>query len=572
MSKYQHRNAEMARLHVHEGWTYEAIGRRYGLTRERVRQLLQRADAIDHERTRALRLEKRAKAIQAAQAEFDRRQGPSIRALLLEDVAPGEIAQRLSVLGRPVTEEQVREFTDRHRLPTPTAQAALFTDPVLRIAVLAAAAATAGLQPDPVDALRMGSVELALLIEACASVTEAEEVAALACCARRNRDGLTITKKAYDKWRDAWVARYPKSGLFPWPVTSQTIIRRLGRGFWNDAVRDVGLALNERGRARGRVIYTGDDDYEDTVAVFVAGAIDTGMWPRRQEYERWAAGRPVPSWPAVRNHFGSWTRAIQIGLARSGRTLPRRGLGVMPEADRLVGVHLEQLERLFEEAADLLIEELPKPVANRRHKDTVADLTGDLVSVFESFRRRWLLAAAREEPAQFLTNLKPNGRASNKERRAWEAVNQRPARDVIEAVIDERGLDALLSATRGNLCDDGGWLAPRQRARLQRIDPRESVRWRVLKAARNCLEHQAVTTMQVLANALSGLDPESDAPLIVKAPPNSYANVVRWLAAEVGAPGGYSSATRLHRSRLAHLYAMLVRATKAMRSISVPDK
>ena len=238
----------------------------------------------------------------------------------------------------------------------------------------------------------------------------------------------------------------------------------------------------------------------------------------------------------------------------------------MLEADRLVDLHIEQLQRLFAEATDRVIQEAPRSEAMRRHKDTVADVAGDLVSVFETFRRRWLIAALHEDPKGFLANIEPNGRASSKERRAWEAVDQRPVRDVVEAVVDERGLDALLSAVRGDLCDDGGWLAPSQRSRLQRIDPRESARWRALKAARNCLEHRAVKTVQVLADALGQLDPESDSALMVRTPPSSAANVVRWLAAEVGAPSGHSSATRLHRSRLSHLYAMLVRVTKAMRS------
>ena len=279
MNKYQQRNDEMARLHVHEGWTYEAIGKRFGISRERVRQILQRADAVDQKRTRALRLEKRTLAIHASQAEFDERAGTGIRALLIEGAAPGEIARRLSILGPTVSEEQVRSFADRHHVPMPKAQAAHFADPVLRIAVLAAVAATAGLRPDPIDALRMGSVELALLVEACASVTEMEEAAALACRARRNRDALTISQTGYSRWRDAWLDRFPKSGLYPWPVTSQTIMKRLGGGFWNDALRDVGLGLSARGRSRGRVIYTGDDDYEDTMAAFVADAVDAGMRP-----------------------------------------------------------------------------------------------------------------------------------------------------------------------------------------------------------------------------------------------------------------------------------------------------
>lgn len=567
MGDNQLRNVEIVRLHVQQGWTYQAIGDRFGLTRERVRQLLRQAGAVDHDRTQALRLEQLATAARLAQAEFDRQQGPSIRALLIEDIAPGEIAQRLTMLGRPVTEKEVREFAARHHLPTPNAPPVFFADPVLRIAVLAAAAATAGLRPEPVDAPRLGSVELNMLIKACASIAEVEQAAGLACCAQRNRDRLTITIKAYDRWRDAWLVRFPKRHLYPWPVTAQTIVKRLGRGFWNDAVRDVGLALNVRGRTRGRVVYTEDDAYEQTMALFVADAVDAGMRPSGQEYKRWAASRPVPSQHAVFLHFGNWKRALQVGLARSGRTLPRRGVAIMPEADRLVDLHLEQLQRLLEEAVDRLSEAMPKPEWNRRYKETVTDLAGDLVSEFESFRRRWLLAAAREEPQGFLANLNPNGRASNKERRVWGSVRQRPIRDVIDTVVDERRLDALLSATDGDLCDDGGWLAPTQRARLQHIDPQESKRWRVLKAARNSLEHRAERALTALAIALTGLDSESDGPLMVRVPPNSAANVVIWLAAEVGAPDGHSSASRLQRSRLAHLHAMLERVTQAMRSV-----
>jgi hypothetical protein len=103
-------------------------------------------------------------AARLAQAELDRQQGPSIRTLLIEDITPAEIAQRLTILGRPVTEKEVREFAARHHLPTQNAPPVFFADPVLRIAVLAAAATTAGLRPEPVDASRLASVELNMLI------------------------------------------------------------------------------------------------------------------------------------------------------------------------------------------------------------------------------------------------------------------------------------------------------------------------------------------------------------------------------------------------------------------------
>lgn len=316
------------------------------------------------------------------------------------------------------------------------------------------------------------------------------------------------------------------------------------------------------------MIYTGDDDYEQMMAEFVATSADAGVRPTGAEYELWAADRPVPSLAAVRLHFHTWTKAVQAGLSRSGRGLPRRGAGRPTlEADRLVMLQTEQLDRLMSAASARLAPAPPPREANRVIKEVVRDLTGDMVRAFESFRRRWLLAAIREDTGPFEARFGVEGRGSKEERRAWEAARHRPAREIVEEVLEPRSLDGLLSAAKGDLRNDSGWLAMEQRDRLLAIDPSESPRWRVLKAARNCLQHGEGPALRDLARALAELDPNSDAQLVVSGnPPESEANILRWLAADVGAPPGYDPGPRLHRSRLAHLHGMLRRVTVAMYS------
>jgi transcriptional regulator with XRE-family HTH domain len=571
MTTLDARTAEILQLYRADGWTYQQLATKFGLTRQRIQQIIKKGGGVDYSKARILRQQKRTAAQESLNHEFDAKLGAILSALLKEEVDPTEIARRLQLLGRPVTEDQVRQFANRHSLPVATAQPHLYADVVLRLAVWAAAATSLDIEEDVSEAFRIPSVELAQLVSATVSPEEAAEAAQLVARARRNRAALTLTKDSYEDWRSEWLKRHPKTELYPWPVTALTIMTRLGGGFWNEAMREVGLNLNIRGRPRGRVFYTGEDDYERAVGQFVSESVDGGFRPTTEDYDRWAYNRPVPSLGALRVHFGSWTRALRVGLDVSGRRLPdRKALGVTLEADRLIDIELELLERLFQEAGAQLDGFMPKPQARQLIKKTTSELTGDLVTTFESFRRRWLVAAVKEQPQGFVDNLSPAGKARPQEHRAWSSVQgQRPVREVIEIVIEERSLDSLLSATRGDLRDDGGWLAAPQRARLLRIDSAESARWRVLKAARNVLEHQSMSALGVLASALRSLDDEADALLVLTAPPNSPANVLRWLSAEVGAPAEYAVTSWLDKSRLGHLHRMLARVTKSMRSTSL---
>lgn len=126
-----------------------------------------------------------------------------------------------------------------------------------------------------------------------------------------------LTKTAYDAARDAaleeWgIDRAQRPNV--WPATSQTMMSRLGGGYWNAAVGRLGMAPNERGRARGLVRFTAED-YRAAVGDFLAQPPAAGSHSY-VGYEQWQsreveAGRPRPSGAAVRKYYGSWAAAKQ---------------------------------------------------------------------------------------------------------------------------------------------------------------------------------------------------------------------------------------------------------------------
>jgi uncharacterized protein (DUF433 family) len=102
-------------------------------------------------------------------------------------------------------------------------------------------------------------------------------------------------------------------GKMPWPVTSQTMMKRAGKGYWGDAVTALGFSVSSRGRVRGNLIYS-DNAYIDALADFAASLEETGEPMLTRLYEEWvkteeAAGRRRPSTAAVREQFGSWNAA-----------------------------------------------------------------------------------------------------------------------------------------------------------------------------------------------------------------------------------------------------------------------
>jgi hypothetical protein len=559
------RNDEIERLYLEDGLPLREIAKKVGITYEGVRLVLQKRGSDNATAARGIRRNQRSAAEAAATERFDETVGQGIERLLHGGVHPEEISARLTALGTQVSADDVRSFAQRRHLPVPYATAPRFTTGILRLAVLAAAASTAQLPTDDKGAELIESEDLAALAEVSTSSDEVKALAVLAATAKFSEAELSVTKNEYEAWRTQWLESFPKAEPVPWPATSQTIIKRLGAGYWNDAVKNAGLAPHERGRSRGALIYKAVDEYVQAVASFLAEAEEHGRPTSFAEYDRWAAGRPVPTGASVRNTYKTWSAAKAAAVQFAGVKGSRRRSIRQLSADVLVDRFLHLADRAIREGVAAIPSEGHGAAMVLETKRIAEDLLGDMVTAFEGFRRQWIYEAIKEDPSAFVRRLSPEGEATKGEKRAWAALVEAESATSPEAVISSTSLDKLLSSFSGDLRNAGGWLAPAAQARVDRIDLDDSRRWRLIKSLRNVIEHESREGVELLKATFAELDPVADAPLIVRRAPGSPASISQWLITDLGPAPGLEP-NRLSRARVGHLVAVLVRSARAMRS------
>jgi hypothetical protein len=122
----------------------------------------------------------------------------------------------------------------------------------------------------------------------------------------------------YEETRlEVWSAQGWAGGGEPyWPPTRQTVMKRLGNGYWVDAMEAVGVVRSaKKGRSRGLLLYS-EDDYKDSVKSYYLACLARSKSPTHLGYEDWCsaeklAGTQRPSGASVRNFFGGWTQAVQ---------------------------------------------------------------------------------------------------------------------------------------------------------------------------------------------------------------------------------------------------------------------
>jgi len=110
------------------------------------------------------------------------------------------------------------------------------------------------------QALRERGVDDATIASAIAVATEAKE--------RALSSPISLTANQYSELR-APMADYQRGAMHRWPADAQTVMKRLGKGYWSDAMSTLGLVPNIRGRGRGLLLFD-EDSYEKALQNYVA--------------------------------------------------------------------------------------------------------------------------------------------------------------------------------------------------------------------------------------------------------------------------------------------------------------
>lgn len=115
------------------------------------------------------------------------------------------------------------------------------------------------------------------------------------------------------------IARLLRGHIFEesasWPAPASDLVRRLGGGFWDQALATVGL----------KMVRTVDrfqqDDFPLAVDDFTEERSGRGLSPSLENYDRWviaeiALGRDRPSALELMDHYGGWGAALRKALVR----------------------------------------------------------------------------------------------------------------------------------------------------------------------------------------------------------------------------------------------------------------
>lgn len=320
----EERNALMVSRYI-QGETLDAIGQDYGVTRERVRQIVSKVGGNLAAESRQKRLELRQAEAKAMAEEFMATYGDIARAAAVNGATRVETVARLGLIF-PDLDQELAEATLRdsdirfngHSHDT-------FSKAVLEAGLYYLVGSELGLAPDP--QFTAAHLDFDLMTELAAVLSEGtampEDIATILGIIGAAKQHIgshpetTITGSRYDDLREELVPALgweSRRGATPWPPTRQTLMGRYT--YWNAALESVGLAPAKKGRPPGLVKFT-EKLYEKAVREFVAEMTERGLHPSHDRYIDWAAsmnaaGHERPSSSSLRNYFGSWSAALRV--------------------------------------------------------------------------------------------------------------------------------------------------------------------------------------------------------------------------------------------------------------------
>ncbi|MET3203952.1 UNVERIFIED_ORG: hypothetical protein ABIB21_000728 [Arthrobacter sp. UYEF13] len=320
----EQRDAAMVERYA-DGETLDAIGHSFGITRERVRQIIAKVGGTNAEESRRNRIAARDTAIKAAHDAFMAEYGDLARQMAKRGVTRPDAVLKLQALYPAIDVDLAEEALKESNIVFSKAQADdIFSKEALAAAIWFLLGSDRSLAPDREWAAV--NLDLSLMSELRAALESAEaspdDVATILGVIGTAQKYVSedptasITGARYQELRDELVVAFglvSRQGAFPWPPTRQTVMKRFGG--WNEALEAMGIGLASKGRPKGLVKFT-REDYDDAVRDFCFHASAAETNATYAAYDEWvkqelAAGRSRPSGASVRNVYGTWADALR---------------------------------------------------------------------------------------------------------------------------------------------------------------------------------------------------------------------------------------------------------------------
>lgn len=321
------RDEEILRYWNEDGLTLEAIGEKFDLTRERVRQIVEGAGGKS---AKQARIERKRQAVLEAEEnaqEFLASTHSLIDVLYELGRTREETLLALSAMNPEVevdTIEDALRLTKLRFAQAPVTPS--FSENLIRAAVYFVVAQIHGFEADRDTTLRLVPREMMADLmghtetEGFPSISTDTILRAIAGTIEQLNAGLelSLAHEAYEEIRAGIWSEEGWSGAKNryWPPTKQTVMKRLGDSYWDDAMQVMGFVVSpRRGRPRGHLKYT-EFDYEAAMRDFLAHCAASSEKDTFQNFEDWLVaekqrGRTRPSGVSVRNKFGGWISAVQ---------------------------------------------------------------------------------------------------------------------------------------------------------------------------------------------------------------------------------------------------------------------
>jgi hypothetical protein len=310
-----------------DGETLDSIGQSFGITRERVRQIISKVGGTNAEQSRRNRIAAKEATLKAARESFLAQYADLARQMARRGVTRPDAILKLQALYPEIDVDLADDALKSCTIVFDKYQAEdIFSKEVIAAGIWYLLGSELGLPPNFAYAAVHLDLEVvtelrAVLSSAEVSARDTATILGIIGAAQEHvmqNPGVSITRKRYDALREELVGAFglvSRQGATPWPPTHQTVIKRFHG--WNDALEAMGIGTSSVGRSKGLLKFT-EAQYADAVSDFCVEMNSKGLKPTVERYDAWAkleiaSGRNRPSGASVRNIYGTWLEAIRSG-------------------------------------------------------------------------------------------------------------------------------------------------------------------------------------------------------------------------------------------------------------------